>query len=307
MKNLFVIVILLFTTTIQCQKNEIILENIKHATYYLASDELEGRDTGSKGIELAAKYLEKKLSEYGIKPYYNTYRDSLKVGQLDAYNLIGFIPGKQDSLKNYPLILSAHYDHVGFKKGVTEGDNIINGANDNAASVATVLEIGRYFSQKQQDRPIMLIFFTAEEIGLKGASHLAKRFENENLKPFALINFEMIGVPLKNFSHQLYITGFNKSNLAEEVNKSSKSNLVGLSDKAEKFNLFMASDNYPMYQILKFPSHSVSSFDFENYDYYHHVKDEAHLMDYGHLTKISENFIPAVIHLCQIKTIVALK
>jgi hypothetical protein len=60
MKNLFVIVILLFTTTIQCQKNEIILENIKHATYYLASDELEGRDTGSKGIELAAKYLEKK-------------------------------------------------------------------------------------------------------------------------------------------------------------------------------------------------------------------------------------------------------
>lgn len=307
MKRFILYFVVLTASTFFGQTHKISLENIKDVTYYLASDELEGRDTGSKGIELAAKYLEQKFISYNINPFYQTYRDSLKVGEFDAYNLIGLIPGKNENLKNKPLILSAHYDHVGFNRNISTGDNIINGANDNAASVATVLEIARYFADNQQDRPILIVFFTAEEKGLKGASHLAKRFLNENIAPFALINFEMVGVPMNNQDFSVYLTGYYKSNLAEEFNKGSEKVVIGMLDKAEKMNLFRASDNFPMFQILKFPAHSISSFDFENYPYYHHVKDEAPLMDYKHLTELAENFIPAVIHLCNDQTVLYLK
>lgn len=307
MNKLITLIVICFLTFSLAQKNEISLENIKSATFYLASDELEGRDTGSKGIELAAQYIEQKLDEYGVKRYYSTFRDSLKVGELDAYNLIGFIPGKKKALNNYPIILSAHYDHVGLKKEITEGDNIINGANDNAASVATVLELSRYFSNNSQERPILIIFFTAEEVGLKGAKHIANRFKTEGLEPFALINFEMVGVPMVNYNHSVYMTGYNKSNLAEELNKGSKKEVVGYLEKAEKFGLFKASDNWPMYDILNFPSHSISSFDFENYPYYHHVRDEASMMDYQHLQRLAVDLIPGIKHLCQPKTKLSLK
>ena len=52
-------------------------ENVIKTLSYLTSDELEGRDSGSEGIELATVYLENLLKENGIKPYFKTYRDTL--------------------------------------------------------------------------------------------------------------------------------------------------------------------------------------------------------------------------------------
>jgi|694.fasta_scaffold01276_14 Zn-dependent M28 family amino/carboxypeptidase len=308
MKKFFSIYLILFINFLaSAQQSEISLERIKEATFYLASDELEGRDTGSKGIELAAQYIENKLKSYGIRSFYNTYRDSLKINALDAYNLIGYLPGKIDSLKHHPLILSAHYDHIGFKGKAIDGDQIVNGANDNAASVALVLELAKYFSDKPQNRPILFVLFTAEEIGLRGAKHLAKRFQNEDLSPVALINFEMVGIPMKNYDHLLYMTGYNKSNLAEIINSASNKKTTGFLQMAEQYGLFKASDNWPMYDVLKFPAHSVSSFDFQNYPYYHHVKDEAQLMDYEHLTTIANHFTESIKALCKNNVLLFLK
>jgi len=307
MKKIIPFYFLLLFAFCSPQKNHISLERIKSSTYFLASDKLEGRDTGSKGIELAAQYIEATLKQYAINPLYKTYRDSLKVGALDAYNLIGYIPGKIDSLKKQPLILSAHYDHIGFKGKEVDGDKIVNGANDNGASVALVLELAKYFSDKPQDRPILFILFTAEEIGIVGSRHLAKRFQKENISPLALINFEMVGVPMKDYDHLLYMTGYNKSNLAEILNKGSNKKIAGFLQMSEDYGLFKASDNWPMYEVLKFPAHSVSSFDLKNYAYYHHVKDEAQLMDYQHLTEIANQFKEIIKHLCKSNASVFLK
>ena len=52
-------------------------ENVIKTLSYLTSDELEGRDSGSEGIELATLYLENILKENGIKPYFKAYRDTL--------------------------------------------------------------------------------------------------------------------------------------------------------------------------------------------------------------------------------------
>ena len=52
-------------------------ERIGKIMGYLASDDLQGRDTGSEGIEMAAKYIEDHFRAHGVKPYYDTYRDTL--------------------------------------------------------------------------------------------------------------------------------------------------------------------------------------------------------------------------------------
>ena len=99
---------------------------------YLASDELEGRDSGSEGIEKAALYLQNQFKENGIKPYFSTYFDTLSNYKDVSYNVVGYIEGKDKKLKNEFVILGAHYDHIGITPEVNGEDKINNGANDNA-------------------------------------------------------------------------------------------------------------------------------------------------------------------------------
>ena len=88
-------------------------ENVIETLKYLTSDELEGRDSGSKGIELAANYLEKQFLDSGIKTYFKSYKDTLTDFQPAAYNVVGIIEGNDPVLKNEYVILGAHYDHIG--------------------------------------------------------------------------------------------------------------------------------------------------------------------------------------------------
>ena len=69
-------------------------ENVIKTLSYLTSDELEGRDSGSEGIEKAAVYLENLLKENGIKPYFKTYRDTLSNFDKTSYNIVGYIGSK---------------------------------------------------------------------------------------------------------------------------------------------------------------------------------------------------------------------
>ena len=75
-------------------------ENVIKTLSYLTSDELEGRDSGSEGIEKASIYLENLLKENGIKPYFKTYRDTLSNFDKTSYNIVGYIEGTDKKLKN---------------------------------------------------------------------------------------------------------------------------------------------------------------------------------------------------------------
>ena len=103
-------------------------ENVAKTLKYLASDDLEGRDSGSKGIEKAAVFLENILKENGVKPYFKTYRDTLSNFDKPAYNIVGYIEGNDAKLKNEFVIIGAHYDHIGRIKAVNN-DDIGNAAN----------------------------------------------------------------------------------------------------------------------------------------------------------------------------------
>lgn len=297
MKNIVLTLTVLLVFSCKAQENKSITissDEVKEFVTFLASDDLSGRETGTQGIEDAATYIEKQLTSFGVKPYYETYRDNYKAKGRDAFNVIGFIEGNDPKLKNEVVILGAHYDHLGKGKTV-ENDSIANGANDNASGTATVLAMAKYFGAiKNNKRSIIFTLYSGEEMGLLGSKHLAERLKNENVNLYTMINFEMLGVPFKDREYQVFVTGYDLSNMAEVLNKYAGNKLVGKSDEAVKFSLFKRSDNYSFYKQFKMPAQTISSCDLTNFDFYHHVDDEADIMDYNHMASAINNLFPAM-------------
>ncbi|WP_225037037.1 M28 family metallopeptidase [Winogradskyella sp. SM1960] len=269
-------------------------EAIKTSMEYLASDELGGRETGSEGLEKAAVFIEDYLKANAITPYFKTYRDSFKLNDIDAYNIVGVVEGNDPKLKNEFVILGGHYDHIG-KGKVVEGDSIANGANDDASGTIAAMELGAYFAKtKTNKRSILITLYDAEEKGLKGAAHLAARLKSEAINAYTMINFEMIGVPRDSTEVMAYMSGYKRSNFAEILNGYAGEEVVGFFPGAQQMNLFMRSDNFPFFKELNMPAHAISTFDFTNFDYYHHVDDEADKMDYQHMVNFINKMIPAL-------------
>ena len=260
---------------------------------YLSSEELQGRKTGTDGIEMAAKYIEEAFQKYGIKPYYETYRDSFEVNGVTGYNVIGYKEGSDPELKDEFIIIGAHYDHIGNGKPVGE-DILANGANDNASGTTAVMQLAKYFAEKETGRSILFTLYSAEEMGLVGSKHLAKRLKQEGLDLYVMFNIEMVGVPMTDKDYTAYITGFELSNLAEKFNSYSGEKVVGFLPQAQEYQLFRRSDNYPFYEEFQIPAQTISTFDFTNYGYYHHVSDEFEEMNVPFMTDLIEEIIPGI-------------
>lgn len=262
---------------------------------FLAADELEGRDTGTLGIETAAQFIEARFERAGVQPYFNTYRDQFKVGDKDAYNVVGVLEGKDALLKKEVVLIGAHYDHIGYGRKNLAQDSIANGANDNASGTAAVLALADHFAKaKNNKRTLVFALFAAEEKGLLGSRHLATTLKNGEIDLYTMFNIEMIGVPMADKDHLVYLTGFKTSNLAEKFNIYSGEKIIGFLPKAQEFNLFKRSDNYPFSEAFKVPAQTISSFDFTNFDHYHGVDDEAALMDIDHMERVINAIIPGL-------------
>jgi len=290
-------------------------EEIKGIVSFLASDNLNGRDTGTESINEAALFIEEKFREYGVKPYFKTYKDNFEF-QLQGgdssnsdytnikqgFNVVGFIEGNDENLKNEFIILGAHYDHIGFGKPV-ENDSIANGANDNATGSSAVITMSRYFAKRKTNkRSILFCLFSAEEYGLRGSRHLAEQLKSDGVNLYTVVNFEMIGVPMENKDYKAYITGFEKSNMANKINKYAGRNIVGFLPQAKDYQLFKRSDNYPFFQEFNLPSQTISTFDFTNFNHYHKVGDESELMNFDFMAELINDLAPAIEKMSQTPT-----
>jgi hypothetical protein len=262
---------------------------------YLASDDLEGRDTGSEGIEKAAIYISERFEEMGIKPYKGSYMDHFTAQDKEAFNVVGVFPGSDKDLINEVIVVGAHYDHIGFQQAVA-GDSIANGANDNATGTASVLAIANNFKKLDFNRrTVVFALFSAEEKGLLGSKHLAKRMKKEGMNVVAMLNFEMTGTPMVDRPYVAYLTGHDTSNMAAVFNKENNERLVtGKLDQAAKFNLFMRSDNYPFFEEFNVPSQTFSTFDFTNFDHYHKVGDETSQVNTTHMAQVVDAVMPGI-------------
>lgn len=254
---------------------------IKKHVYTLASDDMEGRGTGTSGIEKAAQYIEKEFKKIGLSVYENlpTYRQNFEAQGMKMFNLIGVLEGK--SRKDEYVVVSAHYDHLGMKK--SGEDRIYNGADDDASGVAGVLALAEYFKKKGTERSVIFIAFTAEELGLIGSKHFAKNIDAS--KFIAGINIEMIGKESKYGPKTAWLTGFNQSNFGEIFQKNLSSKDYKLyPDPYTKFNLFFRSDNAPLAK-LGIPAHTICTDMIDKDPHYHKVTDEVETLNMATITK----------------------
>ena len=179
---------------------------LKQHIYYLASDEMKGRETGSPEVAEAAQYVEAAFKNYGLLPKgTDGYRqgftakirrvivaDSLR----SADNVIGFL----DNGASKTIVIGAHYDHLGHGKIGGSRDTlhigeIHNGADDNASGVAGLLELARHYSQNDVQEPFNMLFiaFGAEELGLLGSKHFTENPTVPIDQIRWMLNMDMIG------------------------------------------------------------------------------------------------------------------
>jgi Zn-dependent M28 family amino/carboxypeptidase len=131
---------------------------------------------------------------------------------IDSQNVVAKLEGSDPKLKNEYVVYSAHWDHLGVGAAVN-GDKIYNGALDNASGVATVLEIGRAFTQIQPPpkRSILFLMVTAEEQGLLGSQYYATNPLYPLNKTVANINID--GVNQWGLTKDLTVVGMGASDL----------------------------------------------------------------------------------------------
>ena len=251
-------------------RNQISLEETQSILYTLASDEMKGRDSNSGGYFKAADFVTNYFKEHGVVPFYPAYRDSLTTEGILSYNIVGRLGPYDPNQKT--VLIGAHLDHVGIQK--SEGDSIFNGANDNAAGSTAVMQITRFLAKYDWKQNVIVALFTDEEKGLKEAYHLAERMKKEGVRLDYMVNFEMIGTTLSTGENQVYLTGYKRSNMANEMNTIA-TDFVQFLPQAEELNLFKRSDNYAFHETFKIPAQTLSSFDFKNFDFYHKAGDEA--------------------------------
>ena len=129
---------------------------------------MEGRRTATEGIQRARTFLLKEFEALGLTPTDDgyelpfTFRSTAGGEAVSGVNLVGFVEGSE-----FPerfLVVSAHYDHLGVR-----GNEIYNGADDNASGTAALLALARHFGEQPPRHSILLAAFDAEEMGLRGA------------------------------------------------------------------------------------------------------------------------------------------
>ena len=183
---------------------------------FLASDELQGREAGFHGSRVTSEYIVSLLQWMGVSSLADSYfqpfdayrKERQKKGRLEVHpdsiaklkqevhqkltmrNVLGMIPGK--NTKEY-VIVGAHFDHLGIDP-VLDGDQIYNGADDNASGVSAVLQIARAFlaSGQQPERNVIFAFWDGEEKGLLGSKYFVQTCPFlSQIKGY--LNFDMIG------------------------------------------------------------------------------------------------------------------
>lgn len=196
----------------------IVEQNARAFVGFLASDALQGRAAGSASGLAAAEYLASYLMYLGIEPLfgdsylqpfdaynkdlqtrtrYSVEPDSVAKYMAEAHhvlhmrNVAGIIRGERE---DEFVVVGAHFDHMG-SDGNLVGDQIYNGADDNASGVSAVMQIARAFAESSGHRPlrsIIFAFWDGEELGLLGSRYftLGCGFLS-GIK--AYINFDMIG------------------------------------------------------------------------------------------------------------------
>jgi len=205
-----------------------------------------------------------------------------EISEQKLANVTGVIPGK--TKKDEYVVFSGHYDHLGVGKPV-DGDSIFNGANDDAAGTTAVIMLAKYFQKLgNNERTILFAAFTAEEIGGFGSQYFSRQVDAE--KVMAMFNIEMIGTESKWGKNSAYITGYEKTDMGQILQKNLEgTGFVFYPDPYPEQNLFYRSDNATLAR-LGVPAHTISTSKMDSEPNYHKLSDQIETLDTDNMAMI---------------------
>jgi acetylornithine deacetylase/succinyl-diaminopimelate desuccinylase-like protein len=270
----------------------------------LAGDEMRGRGSATADELRAAEYIASQLKTLKIKPagdnggYLQTVKFQRRqrgtpanapTTEATTTNVVGIIRGSDPVLSKETILLSAHLDHLGVREGMT-GDNIFNGADDDASGVTAVLELAEALARgRAPKRTVVFALFGSEEIGGWGARHFQEHPPVPIESFVANLEFEMIGRPDSAVAaHTLWLTGYERSNLGAQL-AAHGARLVADPHPAQNF--FQRSDNYVLARkgII---AHTVSSYGLHTD--YHRPSDDLSKVDFAHMTEAIASMVGPV-------------
>lgn len=274
-------------------------ENLKKHLYVIASDEMEGRDTGSKGQKKAGEYMVNYYKELGVSypkalgSYYQKVpSDFMKKrggGNLpDSENILAFIEGSEKPEEI--VVVSAHYDHVGTRNGV-----VYNGADDDGSGTVAVMEMAKAFQEAKKSgkgpkRSVLFLHVTGEEHGLFGSEYYTSNPVFPLANTVVDLNIDMIGRddPDNRGKQYVYVIGSDMlSSQLKVINEAAnkRTNNLDLNYKYDDLNdpeqLYYRSDHY------NFAKNNVPvAFFFDGiHEDYHKPTDDPDKIDYKLLEK----------------------
>ena len=167
-------------------------------------------------------------------------------------NVIGIVPGRDEKLARYCIVVGAHYDHLGLGDQHSLAPSLVgqvhHGADDNASGTSGVLELADVLAHEKQkpEHTIVFITFAGEESGLLGSNYYTLHPAVPLSETLAMINLDMIGRVSKN---RLYVGGTGTSpgfrKMVEEANH------------AEGFELSYSASGYGASDHTSFTAHQV--------------------------------------------------
>lgn len=273
-------------------------DELKKNLMVIASDEMEGRQTGSEGQKKAGVYMIDYYKNRGISypkalgSYYQKVpKEALKSrrGELpDSENILAFIEGTEKPEEI--IVISAHYDHVGTNNGV-----VYNGADDDGSGTVAVMEIAEAFQQAKKSgkgpkRSILFLHVTGEEHGLLGSKYYSENPVFDLKNTVANLNIDMIGRSDKENEGKNYVYVIGSEMLSTELKKinvaanKATQNLelnYKYDDPNDPMRLYYRSDHY------NFAKHGIPvAFFFDGiHEDYHQPTDDPEKIDYPLLQK----------------------
>lgn len=277
-------------------------EELSEHLYIYASDEFEGRETGSSGQKKAANYLKSFYEDSGIasplkdgnyfqkvpkKFFKGFYRAR---GLNDSENVLAFIKGSEKPEE--VVVISAHLDHV----GIDNYGRVYNGADDDGSGTVAILEIAEAFKKAADEgngpkRSVLFLHVTAEERGLLGSLYYTMNPAFTLKNTVSNLNIDMIGRVddrHKNKPNYVYLIGSDKlsselHNISEDVNKKYTQLKLDYryNDDDDPNRFYYRSDHY------NFAQHNIPIIFYFNgsHEDYHEVTDTPDKINYELLEK----------------------
>ena len=296
--------------------------SVRRGIAVLAADSMEGRMTGSPGMERAARFLETQYRRAGLVPAGDsgTYRQHIPLRsaigpsatpgrtrpapvdswaawamlppeqQLRTQNIAGLMRGSDPALRDEVILVTAHYDHIGIGRAV-DGDSINNGADDDASGNIALIEIAKALRNgPKPKRTILFMAITGEEVGGFGTRWYLQHPLLPLEKTVVDLNIEMIANAdsLAGGFGKAWLTGYERSTLGDLL---ADNGIPLVPDPRPGQSFFSRSDNVAFARI-GIPAHSLSSYNLLTP--YHSPKDDPSVVNVPHMAKVIEATVKAV-------------